>query len=279
MALILDGKNARDHLKESLKQEVSSMTAIPTLAIFQIGENSASEVYINQKEFFANSIGAKVLRIKFSEDISTQELIEAIKKENIKKETNGIIVQLPLPKHIDIFIVAEAIDPSKDVDGFSSKSIKSLFSNRENFVPATTKGIISLLDYYEIQTLGKKVCIVGRSEIVGKPTALAFLNRDATVSVCHSKTENLERETKESDILVVAIGRPNFIGKKYVNSNQIIIDVGITRGSEGNLSGDVNFEEVYPLVSAITPVPGGVGPMTVLSLFQNLLEASKKQLV
>ncbi len=273
--LILDGRKIRDERKEFLKKRVEEMSVIPSLTIFQLGEDQASDTYIRQKEIFGKSIGVKVNLVKFGNSVSTEDLIQSIYEENNKNDTHGIIVQFPLPENIDPFLVSQSIVPEKDIDGFSPKNIRSLFSNSVGFVPATTRGILSLLDYYGIKIAGKKVCVIGRSELVGKPTAIAFLNRDATVSICHSKTENLERETQNSDILVVAVGKPNMIGKNHINKDHIVVDVGITRGIDGKLCGDADFREISQIVSAITPVPGGVGPMTVLSLFENLCDSAE----
>ncbi len=274
---ILDGKKVRDILAEKIKKELKKLKAKPTLAIVQVGNNPASAVYIQQKKLFGEKLGCNVRHIHFWEKTSESALLLKIKKLNADKKVNGIIVQLPLPNHIDEMKIIEHISPGKDVDGLNSKNLHFLLENIPGgFTPATTKGIVSLLDFYKILIEGKKVTVVGRSLLVGKPTALAFLNRNATVTVCHSKTKDIKNEIKRADIIVSAIGKPKFIKKNFVKSGQIIIDVGITKTGE-KFFGDVDFKPVSKIVRAITPVPGGVGPMTVVSLFENILLSYKRQ--
>ncbi len=275
--MILDGKKVRDILAIGITAELKKLKAKPALAIIQIGDNEKSEVYIRQKKLFGEKLGFEVLHVKFEKNISEDVLLSEIHKLNLNKKIHGIIVQLPIVKSIDRIKVLENIAPEKDVDGMHSKNLRLLLENKKDgFVPATTKGILSLLDYYQIALESKKVCIIGRSVLVGKPTALAMMNREATVTICHSKTKNLKDEVKKADMVVVAVGNPEFIKKDFVKKGQIIVDVGITR-AEDRIIGDVDFNQVSGIVKAITPVPGGVGPMTVVSLFENLLIAYKKQ--
>jgi len=277
MTKILDGKKVREHLAKKIVLELKKLKVKPKLVIIQVGNDERSLVYVKQKKIFGEKLGFEVEYIQFDKNINEEEIISQIKIFNSDIFTNGVIVQLPLPKKIDTEKVIESILPEKDVDGMTSKNIYNLFRNNfEGFIPATTKGILSLLDFYKINLEGKKVVIVGRSLLVGKPSALAFLNRNTTITVCHSKTKNLKKETKNADILISAIGNPRFIKKSFVRKGQIVIDIGITKIGE-NLFGDVDFKPVSSVVSAITPVPGGIGPMTVVSLFENVLLSYKRQ--
>jgi methylenetetrahydrofolate dehydrogenase (NADP+)/methenyltetrahydrofolate cyclohydrolase len=274
---ILDGKKVRDYIAEKIKLELKKLGAIPKLTIIQVGNDERSSVYIKQKKIFGEKLGFEVEYIQLDKKISEKELISKIEILNSDSFTNGIIVQLPLPKNINTVNIVESINPEKDVDGLNSKNLRYIFEGTgDGFVPATTKGVFSLLDFYKIPIEGKKVVIVGRSLLVGRPTALTFLNRNATVTICHSKTKKLKEEIKSADIVVAAIGKPHFIKKSFVKRGQIIIDIGITKVG-GALFGDVDFKPVSKIVRAITPVPGGVGPMTVVSLFENLLIAYNKQ--
>lgn len=278
MAKILEGKSVRETFADKLKSDIAQLPTKPTMVIFQVGSREDSNAFIRQKKLFAESIGAKVIHEQYDEDVMQNALLKKIEQANKDSLIHGIILQLPLPKHLDKQVLIEAINYKKDVDGLTSKNLKLLFENDSaGLIPAASKGIITLLDAYDIPIAGKKVVIVGRSTLVGKPTMLALLNRNATVSICHDKTENLKEETKTADILILAIGDPEFITASYINpkKQQAIIDVGINK-KDGKTVGDVDFASVEPLVSAISPVPGGVGPMTVLSLFQNLVEAYKR---
>jgi methylenetetrahydrofolate dehydrogenase (NADP+)/methenyltetrahydrofolate cyclohydrolase len=277
---ILDGKKVRDFIAEKIILELKKTGAKPKLVIIQVGNDERSSVYVRQKKFFGEKLGFFVEHIQLDKKISENEIISRIELFNKDSSVNGIIVQLPLPKNINPVKVVETISSEKDVDGLNSKNLRylleSLNTKNEGFIPATTKGVLSLLDFYNIELEGKKVVVVGRSLLVGRPTALAFLNRNATVTICHSKTKNLKKEIKNADIVVVAIGKPHFIKKSFVKNGQVIIDVGITKVGD-KLLGDVDFKSVSKIVRAITPVPGGVGPMTVVSLFENLLTAYKRQ--
>jgi len=287
--MILSGILVRDKIEKKLKAKIAKSKTKPTLAVIQVGNRSDSNSYIKQKIKFADSIGAKVIYKKFPVKTNLSKIISEIKKYNNDKKIHGIIIQLPLPKHLDPLAVASLVDPKKDVDGLSPENTVS-----KKFVPATAKGILTLLNYYKIPIVGKKVVVVGRSRLVGKPIADLFLAENATVTVCHSKTKNLPRETRQADVLIVATGVPNLIGKKHVKSGQVVVDVGInplrasgrlrrpTSNGKGLLEeipnvhfvGDVDFAAVKRLVKAISPVPGGVGPMTVASLFENLCQAA-----
>jgi len=291
-ATILDGKKLNEKIAAKLKAEISRLRSKPKLVIIQVGDLAESNAYIGRKIKFGEKIGAIVEHKKFPGKITQKELQTMIYKLNTDSMVHGVIVQMPLPKYINRDEIIDAIDPAKDVDGLTSRNLKLLWEAKgEGFIPATTKGVISLLDEYKIPIEGEHVVMVGRSFLVGKPTFLAFLNRDATVTVCHRHTKNLKQETRNADILIVAAGKANLIGKEHVSKNQVVVDVGInvinqpenrnqkpeTEISGTTLVGDVKFEEVVKIVKAISPVPGGAGPMTVASLFQNLLEAYKGQ--
>ncbi len=268
MTLILEGKTVRERIIEQLKQKIENFSSKPTLAIIQIGDNEESGVYIRQKQIFGEKIGAVVRHIKSKADKPQEQIIEEIRNLNTDENVHGIIVQLPLLKGFDENEIIQTIVPSKDVDGLTSTT---------NFMPATTRGILNLLNYYKINPVGKNVVVMGRSKLVGKPTAEALLNLGAKVTVAHSQTENIREVTKQAEILVVAIGKPKLVDPSYIREGQVVIDVGInvSQDKEGKkvLCGDVNYEDVKEIVSAITPVPGGVGLMTVCALFENLIEA------
>lgn len=274
---ILDGKVVRDAISAELLAKIRAFSEKPKLVIFQVGDRSDSNSYVRQKILFGEKIGVVVELKKYPENISEDFLLSEIGKANKDKSVHGIIVQLPLPAHILRHNIIEAVVPEKDVDGLTSKNMELLLEGRPNFVPATAKGIISLLEYYRIPIAGKKAVVVGRSLLVGKPAALILLAKNATVQICHRQTSNLEEETKKADILVVACGKAGLIGKEHISPGQIVVDVGIneikTADGGRKISGDVNFEEVKNVVGAISPVPGGVGPMTVASLFENLFQA------
>jgi methylenetetrahydrofolate dehydrogenase (NADP+)/methenyltetrahydrofolate cyclohydrolase len=274
---ILDGKKVRDNISEKIKEELNKIKAKPKLVIIQVGDDERSTIYVRQKKLFGEKLGFEVEHISLDKDIKQEEVISKIEVFNSEKTVNGIIVQLPLPKNFDVYKIVDSISPEKDVDGLNSINIAKLVRDESlSFIPATTKGILSLLDFYNIDVSGKKVVVVGRSLLVGRPTVFSMLNRSATVTVCHSKTTNLKEEVKNADIVIVAVGKPNLIAEDFVREGQVIIDVGITKVGD-KLFGDVDFESVSNKVEAITPVPGGVGPMTVVSLFENLLLAYKKQ--
>jgi len=287
MSLILDGKIVRDHVAHELEKFIKTFPSKPTLAIIQVGNLEESDAYIKQKELFAVRIGAKVRHIKVDAKVEPRQFFENISNLNTDPEVNGVIIQLPLPEGLPPEMFVEAIDPAKDVDGLTAVNLKALYGKKDGFVPATALGILSLLRYYKVSIEGKKITVVGRSMLVGKPTALVFINENATVTVAHSKTERLEECTKEADILIVAIGVPKFINDTHVIPGQIVVDVGINiieTGTKLNeeitgrkLVGDVDFEKVKNIIGSISPVPGGVGPMTVATLFQNLVKAYAQQ--
>ena len=277
-AKILSGKIIRDERMSEIASNIKAFLTIPAMTIIQVGDRPDSNSYIQAKKNFATKVGLKTKHVKLAEDIKQQDLIDTVEKCNEDVETKAIIVQLPLPLHIDRDAVIETIDPNKDVDALTAANVKFWLEGREDAImPATARGIKHLLSYYGIELFGKKVCVVGRSILVGKPIALMCLNENASVSICHSKTQNLEEETKRADILIVAIGKPNFINDNHVREGQIVIDVGISKDVDGNLCGDVDFAKVSPIVSMISPVPGGVGPMTVLSLFENIIDLSRRE--
>ncbi|MFO0718672.1 MAG: bifunctional 5,10-methylenetetrahydrofolate dehydrogenase/5,10-methenyltetrahydrofolate cyclohydrolase [Candidatus Paceibacterota bacterium] len=273
MKTLLDGRVARNSIVLELKNSISILKARLKLAIIQVGDKEESNKYINQKKLFAEKIGAEVIHIKLPDDFLEESVCAQIEKLNKNDSVHGIIVQLPLPNRLDKNIIIQKIDPIKDVDGLTSINTKLLWSNQKGHMPATARGIITLLDYYNIEIKGKRVVVVGRSELVGKPAALALLNRDATVTICHLATSDIMSETKRADILVVAAGDPEFVAKDFVREGQVVVDVGISVLPDKRVVGDVKFGEVSEIVDAISPVPGGVGPMTVLSLFQNLFDA------
>lgn len=267
MPKILDGKIVRDGIIVKLKKEIESFKSVPTLAIIQVGDLAESSKYIKNKKSFAEKIGAEVKHLKFENDISQTALETEITKLNQDKNITGIIVQLPLPKHLDVNIILNMVDSNKDVDGLTENS---------PFTPATARGVKTLLDYYEIEVINKKVVVMGRSKLVGGPIRNVMQESGAGVQVVHSQTENPKEITKTADILIVAIGKANLIDETYIKEGQVVIDVGINFKGD-KLVGDVDFEKVKDIVSAISPVPGGVGPLTVASLFENLVEAYKKQ--
>ncbi len=277
MSKILDGKKLRDQLTPRLMKVIGKLTIKPKLVIIQIGHQEESNTYIKKKKAFAKKIGALVEHKKYSDDVTEQKVISDIAKYNFDPHIHGIMIQLPIPPKLDIAEIIESIEPRKDVDGLTSRNIKFLFDDAEAFIPATTKGILTLFQYYGITLGGKKVVMVGESSLVGRPTILACLNRGATVTVCHTRTKNLKEETKRADILIVAVGHPHLITVNHVSKNQIIIDVGFNVTKKKKVVGDVDYQAVKNIVKAITLVPGGVGPMTVFSLFENLLKAYKKQ--
>ncbi len=273
MPIILDGKKLKNQLTPGLKKKISGLKIKPKLVIIQIGNLKESNAYIKKKIIFAQKIGAETVHKRYPEKVREEEVVTDISKYNSDPKVHGIMVQLPIPKKLNTSHIIETINPRKDVDGLTSENTKSLFDNAETFLPAATQGIMTLLRHYKINLLGKKVVIVGESTLVGRPTSLAFLNKRATVTICHTYTKNLTEETKRADILVVAVGKPHLIGRNHVSRGQVVIDVGITVTKNGDVVGDVNYEEVKDIVKAITPVPGGVGPMTVFSLFENLVKA------
>jgi methylenetetrahydrofolate dehydrogenase (NADP+)/methenyltetrahydrofolate cyclohydrolase len=275
---ILDGKKINEEIAKHLKQQIAEKGISPKLVIVQVGDNSASNVYIKMKVNFAEKIGANAEALKFPNEITEQELISEIEKLNADNSVNGIIVQLPIPDNINLAKILNTITPQKDVDGLGQENLSKLIRGSDDgIVPATARGIVDLLLAHDIEIAGKDVVVVGKSVLVGKSTALHFLNNGATVSVLHSKTQNLADKTRQADILISATGVSGLITADHINADQVVVDVGISVDSNGNISGDVdNSVHEKKLVKAISPVPGGVGPMTVASLFQNLIDTYNK---
>ena len=278
MCQLINGKDVAEHIKQLVKSEIESTSTDATLAVIVVGENQASKIYVNNKKKACNDVGIKSLEYTFPSDISEDELTNFIDNLNESKDINGILVQLPLPEHINADAVLGRIEPSKDVDGFTAINTGHLWLGKYDLVPCTAMGIIELLDYYGIEIAGKNCVVVGRSNIVGKPVAALLLERNATVTICHSKTQNLSEVTSKADILIVAIGKPKFVTIDMVKEGAVVIDVGINRDENGKLCGDVDFEGVKNKVATITPVPGGVGPMTIAMLMKNTIVAAKNQL-
>lgn len=273
MAVIIDGKRISSLVKDECKKRVEEEGLDITLAVIQVGNDPASTVYVGNKKKACAYIGIHSLAIELPEETTEEELLEKIHELNQDDSVNGILVQLPLPKHIDEDKVIQTISPKKDVDGFHPQSVGALSIGQPGFLSCTPAGVIQLLKRSNISIDGKECVIVGRSNIVGKPMAMLMLRENATVTVCHSHTADLKEVTRRADILIVAIGKPKFITKDYVKEGAVVIDVGIHRGADNKLCGDVDFEDVEPVASAITPVPGGVGPMTIAMLMNNCVEA------
>lgn len=280
MAQIIDGKAISAQIKDELKEKVAAMKTAGvevTLAVIQVGSDPASGVYVGNKKKACGYIGINSLAYELPEETSERELLDLIGELNGRRDVNGILVQLPLPKQIDEDKVIAAIHPDKDVDGFHPQSVGKLCIGQPGFVSCTPAGIIQLLKRSGIEIAGKECVVIGRSNIVGKPMALLLLRENGTVTVAHSKTENLKEVTRRADILVAAVGRPKMITREYVKEGAVVIDVGIHRNENNKLCGDVDYEDVAPVCSAITPVPGGVGPMTIAMLMNNCVESVKLQ--
>ncbi len=276
MPQVIDGKAVAAQIKDELKQKVAEMKKQGIrvcLAVIQVGDDPASSVYVGNKKKACDYIGIESLSYELPESTTQEELLALIRELNGKTEVNGILVQLPLPEQIDENAVIRAIDPKKDVDGFHPQSVGALCIGQPGFVSCTPAGIIQLLKRSGISIAGKECVVIGRSNIVGKPMAILLLRENGTVTVAHSKTENLEEVTKRADILVVAVGKPKMITRKYVKEGAVVIDVGIHRDENNKLCGDVDYEDTAPVCSAITPVPGGVGPMTIAMLMNNCVES------
>lgn len=274
MNKLLDGKKISFELKKQLEKEIIDLKDQLTLVDISVGFDEATKVYVKQKEKMALSLGFNFYNLHFNE-INEDELIKEIEKMNKNKKITGIIVQLPLPSYLDKDKIINSIDPLKDVDGLTNYNLLKLVKNEESLVPCTPKGIITLLDYYNIDVINKNIVIIGRSYLVGLPLFHLLLNKNATVTLCHSKTNNLKEYTKKADILIVCVGKKDLITLDMMKKDSIIIDVGINR-VDGKLYGDVS-NECIKKCSLITPVPGGVGPMTVISLMENILIAYKLQ--
>lgn len=278
--IVMDGKLLAQKIKEKLKEEVEDLkkhNIYPTLAVILVGEDKASMKYVSYKERACKEIGIESIVFRLPENIDGISLSETIEELNGNPAINGILIQLPLPNHLSQNIFLEKIDPIKDVDGFTPYCLGRLLTDNPLFIPCTPKGVIRMLDDYGIDLEGKNVVIIGRSIIVGKPLSLLFLKKNSTVTICHSRTKNLKEITKTADILCVAVGRPKLITADMVKDGAVVVDIGINITDEGKVVGDVDFEEVKEKASYITPVPGGVGPMTVAMLMENTIYAAKIQ--
>lgn len=277
MTKIIDGKQISKEIKDELKLEVEEIKKKgiePTLAVVLVGSDPGSMVYVRNKKRACEYIGIRSLSYELPEETSQEELLSLVHELNNREDVHGILVQLPLPKQINEEKILLAIDPKKDVDGFHPISVGNLSIGREGFVSCTPAGIIELLKRTDIDIAGKKCVVVGRSNIVGKPISMLLLRENGTVTICHSKTKNLEYECRQADILIVAIGRAKFIKNSYLKEGAIVIDVGMNRLADGHLCGDVDYEDCFSMTSAITPVPGGVGPMTIAMLMKNCVKAA-----
>ena len=278
---ILDGKAVSLKVKESVKvraDELKKFGVEPTLAVVLVGEDKASQTYVRAKEKACNEYGIKSVAHRLSENTTQNELLALINVLNLDDSIHGILVQLPLPKHIDTNVVLAAIDPQKDVDGFHAVNVGKLVSGLDGFVPCTPLGVMEILKEYGIDVAGLNAVVIGRSNIVGKPMANLLLNASATVTVTHSKTKNLKEICKNADLIVAAIGKPFFLKADMVKNGAVVVDVGINRLDDGRLVGDVDFDEVAPKCSYITPVPGGVGPMTIAMLLNNTILAAQAKI-
>lgn len=279
MTQIIDGKKISQEIKDELKDKVAALKAegkSGALAVIQVGNDPASSVYVNNKKKACAYIGIESISYELPEETTEEELLDLIHKLNEDDKVNGILVQLPVPAHINDDKIIQTISPEKDVDGFHTENVGRLVVGGKGFVSCTPAGIIQLLKRSNIEIAGKNCVVIGRSNIVGKPMALLMLRENATVTVAHSKTQNLKEICKTADILIVAIGKPQFITADYVKEGAVVIDVGIHRDENNKLCGDVKYDEVFEKASAITPVPGGVGPMTIAMLMNNCVESMQK---
>lgn len=276
MARLIDGKKISQEIKDELREQVAALKAQGTegaLAVIQVGADPASSVYVRNKKKACEYIGIRSESYELAEETSEQELLDLIQKLNDDPKINGILCQLPVPAHMDENKIIRAISPEKDVDGFHTQNVGALVVGQKGFVSCTPAGVIQLLKRSGVEIAGKNCVVVGRSNIVGKPMALLMLRENATVTICHSRTKDLAGVCRQADILIVAVGKPKMITKDYVKDGAVVIDVGIHRQEDGKLCGDVDFADVEPIAEAITPVPGGVGPMTIAMLMNNCVEA------
>lgn len=273
---IIDGKKLANELQEKMRQKVEKMAEKPGLLVILVGENPASQVYVKNKGIAARKIGICSETVNLPETVSEAELLDLIERYNQDENWHGILVQLPLPKHISEEKVLQKISPAKDVDGFHPLSMGLHWSGKADMVPSTPAGIMEMLKAYNVEIAGKNAVVIGRSNIVGKPMAQMLLDCNATVTIAHSRTENLSDLTKTADILVVAIGKAKFVTADMVKNGAVVIDVGMNRDENGKLCGDVDFDSVEKIASLITPVPGGVGPMTITMLMEQTIRAAEK---
>ncbi len=272
--MILDGKKAAESLFDKLQEQIRSLPSIPVLAAVQVGDNPASSMYIRIKQKKLNELGLGFEHIQLPENSRSEDIESAIQKLNARPEIRGILLQLPLPHHLDTRMLLDTIDPKKDIDCLTSTNLGTFFTGSYDVMPATPLGVVRLLEYYEIPIEGKRIAVLGRSNLVGKPLSIALLHKSATVTMCHSKTQNLHDITQASDIVISAMGQPEFLDSSYFKQGHIIIDVGTSKGASGKIVGDVAFDAVKDLVAGITPVPGGVGPMTIYGLIENFVTLS-----
>jgi len=272
---IIDGKKISDNLKSDIAKEISSLNSKPGLAVILVGDDPASRVYVNNKEKSCREVGFNSVKITKEEHTSERELLKIIQALNNDETIDGILIQLPLPNHIDTKKVIEEIDPKKDVDGFHRENMGRLLQNNAILRPCTPRGVMTMLEKSNINPSGLDVIVIGASNIVGRPMAIELLNAGATVTICHSKTQDLPDKVKSADIVVAAVGIPRFVQAEWLKKGSIVIDVGINRLETGELVGDVDFDQARDVVNAITPVPGGVGPMTIATLLENTLLAHK----
>ena len=280
MAIKIEGKALAKRIRENLKitcDELKKKGIFPKLAVIMVGDHAASKVYVKSKSKACNEIGIEYEEYMLEEHITQQELNNLIKKLNHTKEVHGILLQSPLPQHLDINQAFKAISYQKDVDGFTPSSVGKLVMGGDTFISCTPYGIMKMFEEYHIDLTGKEVVIIGRSNIVGKPLAQCCLAKNATVTICHSRTQDLKEHTKRADILVAAIGKEKFVTKDMVKEGAVVIDVGINRKQDGKIVGDVDYKEVETVASYITPVPGGVGPMTIAMLMHNVIKAATEQ--
>lgn len=280
MAIIIDGKELARKIRANLKiecEELKQKKINPKLVVIMVGDDEASKVYVKNKSKACEEVGLEYKEYLLSADTTQKKLIDLIEKLNQDKTVNGILLQSPIPSKLDINEAFRTISPKKDVDGFNPINIGKLVLNQDTFVSCTPYAIMKMFEEYNIDLTGKNVVILGRSNIVGKPLMNCCLNKNATVTVCHSKTQNLVEKAKEADILISAIGKARFVTADMVKENAVVIDVGINRLENGKITGDVDFEDVKEKTSYITPVPGGVGPMTIAMLMNNVIKATKRQ--
>lgn len=279
MSQLINGKELAFKIRQDLKSEVEELKQKginPKLAVIMVGNDKASEVYVRNKSKACEEVGIEFEEFLLDENTKMEELLNLINELNNRNDVHGILLQSPIPKHLDIRLAFDTIDYRKDVDGFNPINVGKLLIGEDGFISCTPYGVIKMLEEYDIEIEGKHAVVVGRSNIVGKPVSQCLLNKNATVTICHSRTTNLSEITKQADILVVAIGRPRFVTKDMVKDGAVVIDVGINRNDEGKLVGDVDFEEVEKIASYITPVPGGVGPMTIAMLMNNVVKAARE---
>ena len=275
---IIDGKSLAENLRKNIANEVKQYSRPPGLAVLLVGDDQASQVYVRNKSRACVEVGFYSDQIHKSANITQEELLSEVQRLNENNNIDGILVQLPLPSHIDANEIIEAIIPEKDVDGFSSENVGKLSLNKPFISPCTPKGVIKMLDSIKCDLRGKDCVIIGASNIVGRPMAMEFLNAGATVQVCHKETKDIKQKAKSADIIVAAAGVANLVNNEWVKEGAVIIDVGINRLEDGSMTGDVDFDDVKDVVSAISPVPGGVGPMTIAVLLENTLTAYQAKL-